>query len=285
MPTIFLGSLGRSILQMTRAANPARMPVFFLPHGGGPCFFMDWPGDANAWDGLARFLRGVTGTLQAAPKAIVIVSAHWERPTASVTSNAAPRLIYDYTGFPPETYALQYPAPGDPALAARIRGVLGNAGIAAREDAERGFDHGIFVPFLLVAPEAHIPIVALSLVTGLDPSLHLNIGRALAPLRDEGVLIVGSGMSYHNMAGFVGSQQPQGDRFDAWLGETVAADDATRTERLTHWQRAPQARLAHPREEHLLPLMVAAGAAAGDPGTTVFHERIMDAPISAYRFG
>jgi aromatic ring-opening dioxygenase catalytic subunit (LigB family) len=230
-------------------------------------------------------LRGVLPALPALPRAIVVISAHWEQPAASVTANPKPELIYDYSGFPPETYALQYPAPGDPALAVRVRSLLESAGIPAREDRTRGFDHGIFVPFLLVAPEARIPIVALSLVAGLDAATHIAIGQALAPLRDEGILIAGSGMSYHNMAGFLGYERPQGDRFDAWLGETVAADDATRRERLIAWQHAPQARLAHPREEHLLPLMVVAGAAGTDAGTTVFQDRIMQTPVSAYRFG
>lgn len=139
---------------------------------------------------------------------------------------------------------------------------------------------------MLVAPEANIPVVQLSLVAGLDPALHLALGRALAPLRREGMLIVGGGMSYHNMREFFSGSAPRGaERFDAWLTETVTADAATRAERLKAWSRADDARLAHPREEHLLPLMVAAGAAEGEPGRRVFHGPIFGSPISGYRFG
>jgi aromatic ring-opening dioxygenase catalytic subunit (LigB family) len=261
------------------------MPTYYLAHGGGPCFFMDWPGDPHAWDSLGGFLRGLRAELPTRPSAIVVVSAHWEAPLPTVTSGAAPALIYDYQGFPAHTYQLSYAAPGSPAVAARVQALLGSAGIAAAGDISRGFDHGVFVPFKLVEPEAAVPIVQLSLVRGLDPQQHLAIGRALAPLRDENVLIAGSGMSYHNMRGLMGAGPAGGERFDAWLGETVSAPPTTRAERLAGWERAPEARHAHPREEHLLPLMVAAGAAGSDPGTTVFHDRILGAPTSAYRFG
>jgi aromatic ring-opening dioxygenase catalytic subunit (LigB family) len=270
---------------MSPRANPTRMPAYYVPHGGGPCFFMEWPGDPHAWDTLAGFLRAIPGELQAKPRAIVVVSAHWEAGVPTVTAAPEPALIYDYSGFPPSTYALKYPAPGEPVLAARIQTLLEGAGIAARADAGRGFDHGVFVPLLLVAPDADIPIVQLSLVRGLDPAAHFAIGQALAPLRDEGILIVGSGMSFHNMSAFLGPEKAHGDAFDAWLGESIAADPSSRRDRLAQWQNAPQARLAHPREEHLLPLMVVAGAAESDSGRTVFHDRILGTPISAYRFG
>jgi aromatic ring-opening dioxygenase catalytic subunit (LigB family) len=271
-----------------RAARSAqRLPTFFIPHGGGPCFFMTGP-MARAWDSLAAFLRHVRSTLPTQPAAIVVVSAHWEEPRPTVTSRLDPPLIFDYYGFPPETYALRYDVPGSPSIARRATELLEAAGLPAGADAARGLDHGVFVPFLLLAPQAQIPIVELSLVAGLDPAQHLAIGAALAPLRDEGVLIVGSGMSYHNMRGFSfsGSSEAVGStRFDAWLSQTALAEPVARTAGLTGWQHAPDARLAHPREEHLLPLMVAAGAAAGDRGTHVFHDRIVGAMISAYRFG
>jgi aromatic ring-opening dioxygenase catalytic subunit (LigB family) len=270
---------------MVPVAKPTRMPAYYLPHGGGPCFFMDWPGDPRTWDSVAAFLRSILTDLPERPRAIVVVSAHWEARVPTVTARQDPPLIFDYSGFPAQTYALKYPAPGAPALADRLRALLEDAGIVSQSDAQRGFDHGVFVPFLLVAPEADIPIVQLSLVAGLDSQTHLAIGRALAPLRDEGVLIAGSGMSFHNMAALMGREKPQGDAFDAWLGESIAAEPSTRRERLAHWETAPQARLAHPREEHLLPLMVVAGAAESDPGTTVFHDRIGGPIISAYRFG
>jgi aromatic ring-opening dioxygenase catalytic subunit (LigB family) len=271
---------------MTNGANPREMmPTYYLAHGGGPCFFMEWPGDPHAWDALASFLRGVRGTLPARPSAIVVVSAHWEAGRPTVTATATPELIYDYSGFPAHTYQLRYDAPGSPAIAARVQALLGAAGIDSASDGQRGFDHGVFVPFKLIEPEASVPIVQLSLVRGLDPAQHLAIGRALAPLRSEGVLIAGSGMSYHNMRAQMGGGRIGGEAFDAWLGETVASGAAVREERLAHWESAPEARHVHPREDHLLPLMVAAGAAGDDPGSTAFSGRVLGAPTSAYRFG
>ncbi len=274
-------------IMIDRLAQSGRLPTFFIPHGGGPCFFIDWPGEmAGSWDTLAGFLRGLRSTIGMRPKAIVVISAHWEVSQLTLTDRAdsAP-LLYDYSGFPPHTYALQYPAPGSPAVAQRMRDLLQTAGIRSRSNVERGFDHGVFIPFMLVEPEAAIPIVQLSLVAGLDPSLHVAIGNALAPLRDEGVLIVGSGMSYHNMQGFSRHDAPNGAAFDTWLSQTVEADPQERTQRLVRWREAPEARLAHPREEHLLPLMVAAGAGGVDSGKRIFNDRIIGATISAYRFG
>lgn len=260
------------------------MPVFFIPHGGGPCFFMDDPD--HTWTGLGTWLRGMLGGLDRRPRAIVVISSHWETREATVNAGAAPGLIFDYQGFPPQTYELRYDAPGSPELAARIVELLREHGIAAECDTQRGYDHGVFVPFLLVAPEADIPIVQLSLVAGLDPAQHLAIGMALAPLRSEDVLIVGSGMSYHNLRAFFQSGEAAGARdFDAWLTAAVTADSETRRARLRDWEHAPGARQAHPREEHLLPLHVVAGAAGDDTGTHVFGERIMGAEISGYRFG
>ena len=151
---------------------------------------------------------------------------------------------------------------------------------------ERGFDHGVFIPFKLIYPNADIPIIQLSLKKGLSPETHLAVGHALEGLRDEGVLIVGSGMSYHNMAGFGRRFNPDSDRFDAWLTATVSLADAkSRNEKLREWLMAPAARAAHPREEHLLPLMVAAGAAGADPGKRIFTDHVMGVPLTAFSFG
>ncbi len=270
------------------ANGAARLPTFYIPHGGGPCFFMDWSvmGEpADTWDATAAWLRGLADTLPARPKAIVVVSGHWEEAAFTAASGAAPALIYDYTGFPPSTYTLKYPAPGAPMVAARIVELLTAAGLPARTDAGRGFDHGIFIPFLLIYPDADIPVVPLSLKRNLDPAEHLTAGKALAALRDEGVLIVGSGMSYHNMGAFrtPGARAPS-EAFDAWLSEAVVEPGA-RWQGLAHWSEAPAARNAHPREEHLLPLMMAAGAAADESGERVFSDVVMQARISGYRFG
>ena len=267
-------------------ANSTRMPTFFIPHGGGPCFFMDWPGQPHMWDRMADFLRDLHRLAGAKPKAIVVISGHWTEAQFTVMSGAHPPLIYDYYGFPPHTYELTYPAPGSPALAQRIVDLLAAAGIPAATDAQRGFDHGVFIPFKLIYPDADIPIVQLSMKTGLDPAEHLRAGAALQALRDEGVLIVGSGMSFHNMRGFSPTFTDASQRFNDWLSSTLAA--ATAKERnalLEQWKSAPDARLTQPHPDHLLPLMVAAGAAGDSQGRNVFEDKVMDVFVSAYAFG
>lgn len=264
------------------------LPCFYLPHGGGPCFFMDWElGPADTWDRMEALLRGLLGTLPARPRALLVISAHWEADPVRINGSPQPELIYDYYGFPPHTYELRYPAPGDPALAARIAGSLHAAGIAAAVDPAHGLDHGVFIPGLLIHPPADIPVVQISLHPGLDPAFHLALGAALAPLRREGVLILGSGMSYHNMAILMRQPQrnPAGEAFDAWLAESCALPRIERDSRLAHWAEAPGAREAHPREEHLLPLHVVAGAAGEDRGQRIYRDRVLGAPVSAFAFG
>ncbi len=260
------------------------LPTLYIPHGGGPCFFMDW-NPPHIWDRLAAWL-GKLGESIARPKTVVVISGHWEADAFSATGNPNPPLIYDYYGFPEHTYRIQYPAPGDPELAREICELLAQRGIAARVDASRGFDHGVFIPFKVIYPDAGVPLVQLSLKAGLDPAAHIELGRALAPLRRQGVLIVGSGMSFHNLQEFGLDPNPESDRFDAWLTEAACTPDpGERSAKLAQWQKAPGARRAHPREEHLIPLMVAAGAAGEDVGSKIFHDRIMGAMISAFGFG
>jgi aromatic ring-opening dioxygenase catalytic subunit (LigB family) len=265
----------------------AKLPTLYLPHGGGPCFFMDWTmGPADTWDRMAAWLRGVDASLPERPRALLVVSAHWEAPVPTVTSSAAPPLLYDYYGFPPHTYELAWPAPGAPELATRVRQLLSGAGFESREDAKRGFDHGVFVPLKLTYPQADVPTIQLSLRAGLDPAEHLAMGRALAPLREEGVFILGSGMSFHNMRSF--NTAPARDpsrRFDAWLAEVARDEPSKRDAALASWTEAPSARACHPREEHLLPLMVVAGAAGDDRGEQVFHDEVMGVAVSAMQFG
>jgi aromatic ring-opening dioxygenase catalytic subunit (LigB family) len=260
----------------------ARLPSLFIPHGGGPCFFMEWTmGPPDTWHRMAEWLRSIPGSLPETPRALLVISGHWEAPAPTVTASVKPSLIYDYSGFPPHTYELTWPAPGAPELAARVQTLV----TSARSDATRGFDHGVFIPLKVAFPEAAIPTVQLSLA-GLDPAQHLAIGRALAPLRDEGVLIIGSGMSYHNMQGFYRPRSlEKSEAFDRWLGETVAALPAERDERLSRWVEAPFARECHPREEHLIPLMVAAGAGGDDRGAQVFRDQVMGVWVSAAKFG
>lgn len=261
-----------------------RQPTYFIPHGGGPCFFMDDP--LGVWTGMANFLAGFPAGLPERPEAILVISGHWETEGFSLTGAAQPPLIYDYYNFPPHTYQLRYDVPGAPALAGKAAALLTDAGLDARVDKERGLDHGVFVPLKVAFPEASVPIVEMSVERGFDPALHLSAGRALAPLRDEGVLILGSGMSFHNMRAYGDTRSTPGSQvFDAWLQESVGLDGPNRVARLTRWDSAPQARFAHPsgREEHLLPLMVAAGAAEA-AGTPVYSEEVMATTISGFRF-
>ena len=264
-----------------------RLPTLYIPHGGGPCFFMEWTmGPRDTWDSMASWLSGLGAMVAKKPRAIVVISAHWETDEFMVTGQGKPPLLYDYYGFPPHTYQIEYGAPGSPGLAADIRDLLSDAGFPSRSDDSRGLDHGVFVPFKLIYPEADIPIVQLSLKADLDPEAHIEAGHAIAPLREQGVLIVGSGMSYHNMAAYMTGRGPVGaETFDRWLTEVIEAEPAARNDRLRHWQNAPAARDAHPREEHLIPLMVAAGAAGQDFGVRIYADHVMGTALSGYRFG
>ena len=166
-----------------------------------------------------------------------------------------------------------------------MAGLLKEVGLPSAVSPTRGFDHGVFVPLKVAFPRAEIPVATLSLASSLDPALHLAAGKALAALRDEGVLIVGSGMSFHNLRGYLRPETPdRAKAFDAWLTRAVESPAAKRAELLTDWRNAPFAAYAHPREEHLVPLLVAAGAGGDAPGKRIFSGEPMGAAISAYRF-
>ncbi|MFN3718908.1 MAG: DODA-type extradiol aromatic ring-opening family dioxygenase [Rhizobium rhizophilum] len=271
-----------------------RFPVYFIPHGGGPWPFMEFPHDASGkapWDDLRAFLEGLDAEIGRRPKAALVVTGHWEKePVPTVSTATKPGMLFDYYNFPPHTYELSYPAPGSPDLAARARTLLGEAGIESAEDEKRGFDHGVFIPFMLVYPDADVPITMISLKNTLDVESHVAIGKALAPLRDEDVLIIASGMSYHNMKMFrqtEPSHVQQAIRFDDWLTEAMAAPDSEQRETvLSSWDQNPDALACHvPDHDHLVPLFVASGAAGSDAGRQVFRGEFLGKPYSAYRFG
>ncbi len=242
------------------------MPVVFVPHGGGP---MPLLGDASHRE-LTAFMQNLAQDLPA-PAAILVVSAHWEEAQASISSGAQPAMIFDYYGFPTESYEFRYPAPGSPALAETVAQLLRAKDIPLKLDNQRGYDHGTFVPLLLSYPRADIPVVQLSLLQSLDPAAHIAMGEAIAPLREQGVLILGSGMSFHNMRAFFSPSptvKSKSDGFDQWLNNTLTSPSleyAQRAELLINWVHAPEARFCHPREEHLLPLHVCVGAAKASP--------------------
>jgi aromatic ring-opening dioxygenase catalytic subunit (LigB family) len=269
-----------------RTGAGERLPVVFLPHGGGPWPFVDLRiGSKVEQAELAKYLRSVAGVPKTKPKAVLVVSAHWEEAVPTVMTSAHPPMLYDYYGFPAESYEITWPAPGEPALAARVRQLLHDAGFESAENSERGFDHGTFVPLKLAYPKADMPTLQLSLKRGLDPREHLALGRALAPLRDKGVFIIGSGMTFHNLRAFGPQSSVVAEEFDAWLQDTAKQMPAERDRRLADWTSAPSARKAHPREEHLLPLMVVAGAAGADRAELAYSGKILDLRLSAYHFG
>lgn len=264
-----------------------RMPTFYLSHGGGP-----WPWMTDAFgkrfEKLGKSLQELAPSLPERPKAVLMISGHWENPEFTLTSHPNPPMFYDYEGFPEHTYRVKYPAPGSPALAERVRSLMAAGGVAAKLDPGRGFDHGAFTVMAVAFPEADIPVVQLSLRQDYDPAVHIALGRLLAPLRDEGVLIIGSGVSFHNFSKYNPGGTVPSQMFDAWLQETLTASSpAEREERLNRWTEAPAARVAHPQEDHLLPLMVAVGAGLDDPGTCVYHDDAMFDSIttSSFRFG
>lgn len=262
-----------------------RLPTFFLSHGGGPWPFME---DRRVqYAKTAKEFSGLPQRLPEKPKAALVITGHWETDAFTVSTSAYPPMVYDYYGFPEHTYHLKYPAPGDPALAARVKSLLQGAGIDCREDGNQGFDHGTFVPLGLMYPDADMPIVLLSLKSTYDPAEHIKAGQALAPLRDDGILIIGSGLTYHNMRGFGRPEsRPVSYDFEAYLHEAISqADPKRRNQMLIDWQNAPSARLAHPREDHLIPLMVAAGAADGDTGHRLFVDEVASVAMASYEFG
>lgn len=279
-----IGACERGSMKMTTTTT--RMPVAFLPHGGGPWPFVDLGWDLTDAQTLATYLRDVRALPKTPPKALLVISAHWEERVPTVMTSPRPPMLYDYYGFPPESYDIQWPAPGEPAVAARVQQLLGAAGFPTATDDRRGFDHGTFVPLKLTYPDADVPTVQLSLKAGLDPEEHLAIGRALAPLRDEGVFIIGSGMTFHNLRAFRDPRAKSiAETFDSWLRDVATKPAAERDRALVNWSIAPAARAAHPREEHLIPLMVIAGAAGEDRGTVAYNGTFAGLRLSAYHYG
>ena len=263
-----------------------KMPVAFVPHGGGPWPFVEMGLPPDEVAALKGYLQSVRSLPAKTPRALLVVSAHWEEPLPTLMTSERPPMLYDYYGFPPESYRLTWPAPGDPSLAAEVSALLEQAGLGSASDATRGFDHGTFVPLKVTYPDADVPAIQLSLIRGLDPAQHLAMGRALAPLRDRDVFIIGSGMTFHNLRAFGDpSAVASSEAFDEWLREVMRRHPGARAHGLTAWSRAPAARFAHPREEHLIPLMVATGAAGDDSATLAYNGTFGGTRLSAYHFG
>ena len=208
----------------------ATFPTYFISHGGGPWPWM--PEQAQHLAPLADSLAAMPSEYSETPRAVLMISGHWDGPDYAVMHAARPTMLYDYHGFPAETYAVTYPAPGAPDIAEHAADLIRAAGLPTRLDDEQGFDHGTFVPAYVMYPQANIPVFQVSMRSHYDPAEHFELGRALAPLRDQGVLIVGSGLSYHNLRLLGPRSRVPSEAFDAWLTETLALPPAERTARL-----------------------------------------------------
>ena len=263
----------------------ARLPTYFISHGGGPWPWL--PDMRKMMAPLETSLANMPKEVGETPKAILMISGHWEEDDFAVMSSPAPGMVYDYGGFPDFTYQIKYSAPGSPALAKRVEELLKAADLPTHLDATRGFDHGVFAPMQVMYPDAKVPLIEVSIRHSYDPRQHLALGKALAPLRDEGILIVGSGLSYHNLRGFAPQFREPSAQFDAWLHTAMMSAPEQRETFLIDWEKAPAARICHPQEDHLIPLMTAVGAAWSDKATRVYYDQKVFGNITAssYKFG
>lgn len=257
--------------------------ILFLSHGGGP---MPLLGDAGHTE-MVDCLKSITSLLRK-PSAIVVVSAHWEEKLPTITAGESPSLIYDYYGFPEESYSITYPCKGEALLANKTHEKLERVGIACNLDKQRGFDHGLFIPLKIMYPDADIPCIQLSLLNNLSPAEHISIGQALQGLDYEDLLLIGSGFSFHNMKAFFAPETTESkdlnEAFESWLLDTCSNTNITeeeRKQRLCEWVKAPGARFCHPREEHLLPLHVCYGLAGGACAES-FELKILNKKSSMY---
>lgn len=260
---------------MNSTAEAGKGSVLYMSHGGGPMPLFGDPDHAK----MINFMRSLSGKIEK-PEAILVFSAHWEESVPTILGAANPPLLYDYYGFPDEAYSLKYALPGNPALAKRIHAMFSDAGIDSAIDTVRGFDHGVFVPLMLMHPEGTIPTIQISLIKGLAPARHIAMGKALKGLLKENILVIGSGFSFHNMREFsrnaVSITDTKNDLFqDSLIEYCTKRTSAKDIEAgLAGWEHIPGARYCHPREEHVLPLHVCFGLAQ-KPGTLVFDDYIL----------
>lgn len=261
------------------------LPSYFISHGGGPWPWM--PDMSSAYRQLSESLQDISRQIGQKPRAILVISAHWEADSYTVMSAERPGMLYDYYGFPEHTYKVNYPSAGDPRLAKQLVEMISEAGLAVKLDSQRGYDHGTFVPLQVMYPEADVPVLQLSIRNHYDVEEHLALGRVLAPLRQQGVLIIGSGLSYHNLAKLNRSAREPSAEFDTWLERVLALTSQQRSDALLSWELAPSARVCHPREDHLVPLFVALGSAEGEVASRIYHQSDFFGAISvsSYRFG
>ncbi|WP_439140874.1 DODA-type extradiol aromatic ring-opening family dioxygenase [Planktotalea sp.] len=261
------------------------LPTYFISHGGGPWPWV--PPMREFFAPLEASLKQMVADFGEKPKAILMISGHWEEDDVAIMGSSKPPMIYDYSGFPPHTYEIQYSASGAPDVAARALDLLQSVGIKAHIDPSRGYDHGLYAPMEVMYPNADMPIFQVSMLKSYDPADHIAIGRALKPLRDEGIMIVGSGLSFHNLRLMRGEGAAPSAEFDAWLFDTMNAAPDARHAAILNWETAPAARICHAQEDHLVPLFVALGAAENELAERIFHHtsETSGITVSNYKFG
>lgn len=270
---------------LQKTPGSIKQPVYYLSHGGGPWPFMTGT-FRTMFQPLEQSLQAIPAVLPATPRAVLIVSAHWETEQFMLSAADWPAMIYDYTGFPADLYNISYPAPGAPALAEAIAQQLHGEGWRVGLDRERGFDHGTYSLLKAIYPHADVLVVQMSIRSPLDPAEHLAMGQALQPLRDAGVLILGSGQSFHNLECRGATARSASVAFDTWLRKVLLTNTPeARNQALLAWESAPFARLAHPHPDHFIPLLVVAGAAGHDVAQCVFGDYLGDFATSCYGFG
>jgi aromatic ring-opening dioxygenase catalytic subunit (LigB family) len=260
------------------------MPAIFLNHGGGPLPLL---GDTNH-NALVKYISKCASQF-AKPQGILIASAHWEESSVTFVGADNPGLLYDYFGFPPESYKIQYPAKNSQSLIAAARQLLNKAGIPSVVDKKRAYDHGVFVPLKLMFPEADVPVVQISLPSSRNPVFAYNMGKALRSLREQAILLIGSGLSFHNLGAFLDNdpiKSTASTAFDKALQAIMTSSSAEDREKgLKYWESLPHARYCHPNEDHLIPLIFIAGAAMDTEVCRIPYEDVlMGAKISGFMF-
>jgi len=259
--------------------------VLYIPHGGGPLPILGDP----SHKAMVKFLENIKSKINK-PSSIIVISAHWEEDEVKITSGKKPSLIYDYYGFPEASYKITYPVPGNHKLANKIKTLLEAKNINSKLDPKRGFDHGVFIPLKIIYPDASIPCVQISLLKNLDPKKHIEIGKALTSLIYENILLLGSGMSFHNLeillsaSKNIDNDNAKNKEFDDWLVSVCTGkelENDKREKELVEWIKAPSARFCHPREEHLIPLHVCYGVNC-EKADLIFNDYINDKKVSAF---
>ena len=254
--------------------NSIPAQILYFSHGGGPLPLVNDP----SHEAMNTFMRELPNQLHR-PECIIVFSAHWEEKVVTLQGNATPKLLFDYYGFPDETYHLKYPAVNSLSLVEDITQLFTKANIPFALHQERGYDHGVFIPLMMMYPTADIPILQISLLSSLDSNEHILLGKALRPLLDRNILFIGSGFSFHNLRAFRFNsnkeEDPLNDAFQDFLKSSLCSDisEKDRNNQLIYWEDAPNARYCHPREEHLLPLHICYGL-AGNRAQCIFDDDI-----------